>query len=110
MRDELTSAWHEVTPDARSIFMKMEPSPPLRVCQYHASVRVQWKVGRVYSIVDNRVRLLDGQFEIDIFRARSLSIFFFYLVLSISSPLLFVSRNKREREREGGREKDIKNR
>lgn len=60
--------------------------------------------------VDNRVRLLDGQFEIDIFRARSLSIFFFYLVLSISSPLLFVSRNKREKEREGGREKDIKNR
>lgn len=60
--------------------------------------------------VDNRVRLLDGQFEIDIFRARSLSIFFFFtsffLSLRLSSSYLEIN----EKEREGGREKDIKNR
>lgn len=54
--------------------------------------------------VDNRVRLLDGQFEIDIFRARSLSIFFFtsfFLSLRLSSSYLEI--NEKKREREGGR-------
>ena len=60
----------------------------------------------VYSIEESITGsgLLDGQFEIDIFRALSLSI---YLSPRFSSSYLEI--NERKREREGG-EKDIKNR
>ena len=106
MRDELTSAWHEVTPDARSIFMKMEPSPPPRVCQYHASVRVQWKVGRVYSIGESITGSACETVNLKLIffvRALSLSFFFtsFFLSLRLSSSYLEINEKEREREREG---------
>lgn len=101
---------------ARSIFMKMESPAPSPV--FANITRVCASSGKwveVYSIEESITGsgLLDGQFEIDIFRALSLSIYLssffssFFLSPRFSSSYLEI--NERKREREGG-EKDIKNR
>lgn len=102
---------------APSIFMKMESPRPLpRVCQYHASVRVQWKVGRglFHRRVDNRVRfarrsIWNWYFSCSLSLSIYLSSFFSSFFLSPRFSSSYLEINERKKERKGG-EKDIKNR
>ena len=103
---------------ARSIFMKMESSPLPRVCQYHASVRVQWKVGRglFHRRVDNRVRFARRSIwnwyfscSLSLYLSIYLSSFFSSFFLSPRFSSSYLEINERKKERKGG-EKDIKNR
>ena len=99
---------------ARSIFMKMESSPLPRVCQYHASVRVQWKLGRglFHRRVDNRVRFARRSIwnwyfscSLSLYLSIYLSSFFssFFLSPRFSSSYLEINERKREREKMGRR-------